>query len=86
MHEYDYPLHTVIQNLYFVRLERSKLFNGRLGLIYHEVIGGWPLFGLPPHTERKRHMQSKLSHYSRHERDIFIVNKPFQLHNLNSKT
>lgn len=30
-----------------------ELFNGRLGLTYHEVIRGRPLFGLPPHTEKK---------------------------------
>ena len=30
-----------------------ELFNGRLGLTYHEVVGGRPLFGLPPHTEKR---------------------------------
>lgn len=53
-----------------------ELFNGRLGLTYHEVIRGRPLFGLSPHTEKQRYKQFISSHYSncvcKCERDVFV--------------
>lgn len=65
-----------------------ELFNGKLGLTYHEVIRGRPLFRLPPHTEKKKKkIKSSLwsSHYSncvcRPARDVFCCNFSFQLHN-----